>query len=370
MSKDGRLQIVVVRTRFPSGEVSRNAPASRPSRRAVDEARRIGGAGVRIGITGDVVNNAAEHRALLGGMLRATVFTVVIVALGMLLFFASTAAVAALLGALALGALVDVRVRAPGVGHLNLATAFLAPIVVGNGINFGIILLARYFEERRKTDRSGGGAGRGRAGQPGRHAGGRADGVGLVRVAARDRFPRLPALRPDRRRRDPVLLGRDVPGPAGRARGARGARRCAGRALAGAPRQRPRAAGAAPPAGHRADRAGRGGRVGRRRRASTWRASPFENDFKNLRSSGPEMRETRRWNESIDRAFGRGISGGTVIALPTRERAREVAERMRAADRGQARGASACSRASRRWTTWCRPTRTTSSRCWPTSAGC
>ena len=47
------------------------------------------------------------------------------------------------------------------------------------------------------------------------------------------------------------------------------------------------------------------------------------------------MKETRRWNESIDRAFGRGISGGTVIALPTRERAREVAERMRAADRGK-----------------------------------
>ena len=47
------------------------------------------------------------------------------------------------------------------------------------------------------------------------------------------------------------------------------------------------------------------------------------------------MRETLRWNDEIDRAFGRGISGGTVIALPTRERAREVAERLRAADAGK-----------------------------------
>ncbi len=47
------------------------------------------------------------------------------------------------------------------------------------------------------------------------------------------------------------------------------------------------------------------------------------------------MRETLRWNAAIDRAFGRGISGGTVIALPTRERAREVAERLRAADAGK-----------------------------------
>jgi uncharacterized protein len=62
---------------------------------------------------------------------------------------------------------------------------------------------------------------------------------------------------------------------------------------------------------------------------------PFEGDFKNLRSSGATMRETLRWNDEIDRAFGRGISGGTVIALPTRERAREVAERLRAADAGK-----------------------------------
>jgi hypothetical protein len=63
---------------------------------------------------------------------------------------------------------------------------------------------------------------------------------------------------------------------------------------------------------------------------------PFENDFKNLRSSGREMRETQRWNEKIDRAFGRGISGATIIALPTRERTRAVAERLRAADRDKA----------------------------------
>ena len=83
-------------------------------------------------------------------MLRSTVFTVVIVAIGMLLFFASSAAVGALLGALALGALATFAFARLGVGHLNLATAFLAPIVVGNGINFGIILLARYFEERAR----------------------------------------------------------------------------------------------------------------------------------------------------------------------------------------------------------------------------
>src|SRR5437773_1471952 len=39
VSKDGRLQIVVVRTPFASGEVSRNAPAREAVERAADEAR-------------------------------------------------------------------------------------------------------------------------------------------------------------------------------------------------------------------------------------------------------------------------------------------------------------------------------------------
>jgi uncharacterized protein len=37
-----------------------------------------------------------------------------------------------------------------GVTELNSNTAFLGSIIVGNGINFGIILLARYREDRRK----------------------------------------------------------------------------------------------------------------------------------------------------------------------------------------------------------------------------
>jgi len=35
------------------------------------------------------------------------------------------------------------------IGHLNLATAFLSSIVIGNGINFGIVLVARYQEAVR-----------------------------------------------------------------------------------------------------------------------------------------------------------------------------------------------------------------------------
>ena len=150
LSKDGRLQLVVARTRFPADEVSRNIAAFEVAERAAAEARRLGGPAVRIGITGDVANAAQEHQALLGGMVRATIFTTAIVALGLLLFFGAAAPVVALLGVLTVGALVTFAFAFLSIGHLNLATAFLAPIVVGNGINFGIILLARFFEERKR----------------------------------------------------------------------------------------------------------------------------------------------------------------------------------------------------------------------------
>jgi len=333
VSKDGRLQIIVLRTPFASGEVSRNAPVLAAVEQIVADARASAGAGVRFGMIGDVVTNATEHKALLGGMVTATVFTLVIVALGMMLFFRSAAAVAALLGALALGAVVTFAFTRLGVGHLNLATAFLAPIVVGNGINFGIILLARYFEERRKCGDPAAALGAAVQGSLGgtlaaaltasvsyasllatdfrgfRHFG-LIGGVGILFCWAAT-FLVLPA----------ALAALEARGLAGGRSPSR-----LGKALAWLmPRRRPAVVVTALMA-----LVGSG--------ICAWRyvaSEPFERDFRNLRSTGAEMTATRRWQEGVDRAFGRGISGGTVIALPTRERAREVAAAIRAADRGR-----------------------------------
>jgi uncharacterized protein len=338
LSKDGRLQLVVARTRYPADEVSRNVAAFDAAERAAVEARQAGGPAVRIGITGDVANAAQEHQALLGGMVRATIFTTAIVALGLLLFFGAAAPVAALLGALTIGALVTFAFAFLSIGHLNLATAFLAPIVVGNGINFGIILLARYFEEKKKTN--GDPTAALAAALEGSFGGtlaaaltasvsyasllstqfrgfrhfGVIGGVGILCCWAAT-FLILPAALA-------VLERRGL----GNGRSPARLATWLGRRLAAlVPSRRPVVVGMTA-------LVLAGSAVG----AARYLASrPFEGDFKNLRSSGTAMRETQRWNDAIDRSFGRGISGGTVIALPTRERAREVAERLRAADAGK-----------------------------------
>ncbi len=54
------------------------------------------------------------------------------------------------------------------IGYLNTNTAFLGSIILGNGINFGIILLARYREQRGRQPRRDrrGGAGDGALRRP------------------------------------------------------------------------------------------------------------------------------------------------------------------------------------------------------------
>jgi len=59
---------------------------------------------------------------------------------------------------------------------------------------------------------------------------------------------------------------------------------------------------------------------------------PFETDFKNLRSNGAAIRDIQQWTAVVDAGFGRGLSGGTVIALPSEARARQVAAQLRAVD--------------------------------------
>jgi len=342
LSRDGRVQLVVARTRHPADDVDDNAAALATARAAADEARRLVGPTVRLGVAGDVITSAEEHRALSGGMLLSTVLTTAVVALGLWAFFGAALPVASLLGALALGALVTFAFAFFAVGHLNMATAFLAPIVVGNGINFGIILLARYAEER------GGAPGRvdgaGAVAALGRAVAGSFGGTLAAALAASVSYASLIATQFRGFRHFGVIGGVGI--------------MCCWAATF---LVLPAALAALEARGWFATRRGLvvvrdGGGLSRlvsRRRpalllgvgalvvASAFGAlrylggRPFETDFKNLRSSGAAIREIQAWTAIVDTGFGRGLSGGTVIALPSEARAREVAAQLRALDAKQ-----------------------------------
>lgn len=332
VSSDGHLQVIVARTRAAAEAVSRNRDALEAIERVVAEARLSAGPGVRIGMSGDVVNTAAEHRALLGGLLRATLFTVALVLAGLGLYFGALAPLPVLLGPLVLGALVTFGFAFLVIGRLNLATGFLAPIIVGNGINFGIILLARYFEERESGGNTADALARALRGSAGgtltaaltaavsyasllttefqgfRHFG-VIGGVGILCCWAAT-FLVLPA----------AVAGLEARGGlSGRPR-----TNAWGGTLIGISQRRPRLTAGMALVIFAVSAFGG---------ARYLLSRPFEDDLKNLRSDGGETVQIRAWTDKVERAFGRSLAGSVVIAAPTSERAREVAQRLRSADR-------------------------------------
>jgi predicted RND superfamily exporter protein len=91
-----------------------------------------------------------EHEALVEDLLLSTVVVCILVSLAMGLYFRSVSGTLALILALLIGTLWTFGAGYFQVGYLNANSAFMASIVIGNGINFGIILLARFLEERQK----------------------------------------------------------------------------------------------------------------------------------------------------------------------------------------------------------------------------
>lgn len=163
VSDDGALQLLIVRTAFASSDLGPGARLVARLSALVDQVRAEM-PGVDAGVTGNIVKNLDEQRAIVRGMTQAAVITAVLCAIALVLYYRSVLPVATSLWALAIGTLATFGFARLAIGHLNLVTAFLAAIVVGNGINPGLILLARYFEELRAGARGVAALGRSIAG--------------------------------------------------------------------------------------------------------------------------------------------------------------------------------------------------------------
>jgi predicted RND superfamily exporter protein len=127
-------------------------------RRVKEDIAALGGPekyapGLTFGFSGDVAISAEETEGLVEDLSISFGLVGGLVILGLIFFYGWRRSVPALflpltvgtLGAFALASLPPF-----GVTALNSNTAFLGSIIIGNGINFGIIQLARYVEERRR----------------------------------------------------------------------------------------------------------------------------------------------------------------------------------------------------------------------------
>jgi predicted RND superfamily exporter protein len=99
---------------------------------------------------GFVSTAIVEHDALAEDLLWATLLVLAAVAASVAIYNRTWKAIPAVGIPLLVGVAATFGLAELFVGHLNSNTAFLGSIVVGNGINIGLIFFARYLEERRR----------------------------------------------------------------------------------------------------------------------------------------------------------------------------------------------------------------------------
>lgn len=327
ISPDQVSQLIILRSTAPTSRIE-------ISRQLVDEvevaveATREEFAGIEIGLAGDVVSTLWEHDAVLTGMQIAALITVLLCYLALYFYYRTMLSVLASLISLAVGTLTTFGLAFVFIGHLNIMTAFLAAIVVGNGVNTGLILLSRYFEEVREGRPGNDGLGNAISGAMhgtlaaalaagvaygslivtefrGFRDFGWIGGIGMV-LCWISAFTVLPAALCELRARGRV---RPVPEPA------------LGRWLA---RAFPRRIGLTViTAGILTVVAG----------LATYRyvaSNPLEDDWRNLRSWNDDIAESRRWDrrmgEQFDNRIKAGLSQRFVIGLERRDQAEPLAD--------------------------------------------
>lgn len=91
-----------------------------------------------------------EYRSLIGDILKTTVTAISLIGLVVLLYFRSMRMGILMTITVTQGTLLALTFAYYAIGYLTSQTAFLGSIIVGNGINYGLILMARYVEERRE----------------------------------------------------------------------------------------------------------------------------------------------------------------------------------------------------------------------------
>jgi predicted RND superfamily exporter protein len=328
VSKDGRVQTMILHIAFSTGDVDKD-------RALLVQLEAIGAAvhrelpDVDAGVAGDVPVSIAEHDAILDGMLRATLVTVVLVMLALIWYFRSALAIGALSWSLTVGTIVTFAFAKLTLGYLNAATAFLSSIVIGNGINVGILVTARYLEELR--------AGR---------TTGEALEAAVSRTIAGTFTAALTAAVAYASLVITVFRGFRHFGIIGGV----GILLCWVSGYVVLPAALAVAAKFIKPRAATGQWLGRllpkrldvvaivtlvvtviAGVIATRFLVN----DPFENNFRNLRSHSEGIVEAQKWMTVVDQSFGQGLDGGFAIVVPKREDVPAIEAKLRAVDAGK-----------------------------------
>jgi uncharacterized protein len=150
VGEQGRLLAIFLSPRGSALEVDNARALIGKAQRVVDELRpQRYDSSLKVNFTGSIQIAVEEHESIVRDLAGTSLLCLALVALAVWLYFRRARMLALLGVTLVAGAVWAFGIAALTWGFVNAQTAFLGSIIVGTGINYGILILARYLEERR-----------------------------------------------------------------------------------------------------------------------------------------------------------------------------------------------------------------------------
>ena len=150
MNAEATRLVVMVRTPISQGDLRLTKELQRRVKAVIDglNPKRFHPS-ITTEFTGDVVTSAEQYGAVKNDLVSVGAAGVLMILAVDFLFFLRLRAVITMALAIGTGLLWTFAITKFSIGHLNTASGFLVSIIFGNGLNFGVLLRARYGEARR-----------------------------------------------------------------------------------------------------------------------------------------------------------------------------------------------------------------------------
>lgn len=150
IGEDGKIAAILVRTPFGTGD-QRVFELERRIEAIINDINpKQWDPKLHFGFTGNLLTSAEQQRTITEDLTNVGMWGVGLILGVVFLFFLQIRTLLAMTLTIFVGCIWAFGVAYYTVGYLNTATGFLTSIIAGNGINFGIIYMARYIEARRE----------------------------------------------------------------------------------------------------------------------------------------------------------------------------------------------------------------------------
>lgn len=145
----GKLAAILVRTPLGSGDPKAFELRKKIEDIVAEQRTNIADPSLALNFTGNLITSAEQHRAVKDDLAHVGFWGLAGILSVTLLFFMRMRTLLAMALTIGVGCVWAFGAARLSVGYLNTATGFLVSIIAGNGINFGIMYMARYVEARR-----------------------------------------------------------------------------------------------------------------------------------------------------------------------------------------------------------------------------